>query len=127
ILLARWSGIADFSGWRAVFVLMAVGATSRAIMVVPMSLMPNARASGLSASAGIASRDAMLVALGIAALIGLVFTGFSGIAALAVAAVASLPLLALAHYKLGGQTGDVLGGTQQCAEVGALLAFTALL
>ena len=40
------------------------------------------------------------------------------------AAGASLPAL-LARRRLGGQTGDVLGAVQQCAEIGFLLVFIA--
>ena len=37
---------------------------------------------------------------------------------------AAVPAL-LAQRRLGGQTGDVLGAVQQCAEIGFLLVFIA--
>lgn len=123
-LLARWSGMAELAGWQAIPALAAVGATSRAAMVAAMALLPPARTDGLAASAGVASRDAMLLAAGIAAVACLTLLGTRGIVVFLLAPLAAAPLLWLARRKLGGQTGDVLGATQQCAEIGALLALS---
>jgi len=49
-LLARWSGIGELSGWTVVFTLAAIGATSRAVMVLLMFTMRSARETGLSAA-----------------------------------------------------------------------------
>ena len=47
------------------------------------------------------------------------------VAALALVAVAVLIMARLAVRQIGGQTGDVLGATEQLAEIAVLLAATA--
>jgi adenosylcobinamide-GDP ribazoletransferase len=47
--------------------------------------------------------------------------------ALICAPLGSLAVAATAKRKIGGQTGDILGASQQCAETGALIGLIALL
>lgn len=125
-LLARWSGIANLSGWELLAGLASVGAVSRAAMVLAMVALPNARASGLSATTGRPERATVWLALALGLTSAIILTGFSGLFLFAISLVGALPVLWLAKRTLGGQTGDVLGATQQFSAVFALAALLAL-
>lgn len=121
VMLCSWSALQPVlsagSHWP---VLIAASALSRAPMAALMAALPPARTSGLSAGAGRPSGAVASAAVGIALLIALVCLG-SGVLAAAIAAlVTTLLLAATAQKKIGGQTGDILGASQQ-------LAFAAIL
>jgi adenosylcobinamide-GDP ribazoletransferase len=126
-LIARWSGIDSLPLGSLIWAMAAVGAVSRVPMVLAMYFMQNARASGLSASVGRPPPESVLIALVLAGLISAAGPGLTGIWALLWALLAALPVLMLANRRIGGQTGDVLGATQQCAEIAALATLSALL
>ena len=126
-ILARWSGIAELSGWTSVFTLAAIGATSRTTMVFLMFTMRPARESGLSAGVGKPSGTAVLVASAIALVACVIFTGLSGVILCALIFAGALPVFWIANRTLGGQTGDVLGAAQQSSEVVGIAAAIALL
>ena len=65
----------------------------------------------------------MLVAL----LLSLLCSGFDAIAMTAWAGLAALVLWRVAMVKIGGQTGDILGASQQLSELAALGAAAAIL
>lgn len=125
-LLARWSGMAELSGWILVCTLAAVGATSRAVMVLLMFIMQPARKNGLSAGVGKPELSTVLVATAIALLACVFLTSGSVILFVLIFAGAS-PVYWIAKRTLGGQTGDVLGTAQQFAEVTGIAAAIALL
>ncbi len=110
----------------AVCALIVTGAVSRAAGLLPMTLLPPARADGAGASAMRPSREALLAALALAAAVSLLPT-LAGVPLhrLALANLAALLAAALvtrlAERQIGGFTGDVLGAAQQAAEVAALL------
>lgn len=107
--------------------LIVSGALSRAAMTVVWFALPPARSDGLSASAGIVPVPAMLACILLAALPAvLLLDGSLLVAALVSVSVATLAMLLLARRQIGGQTGDVLGATQQIAEAAALLAISAV-
>ena len=119
-LLLRWAAlttIVELGGYWAA--LIAVGATSRATMVVLMATMPNARGTGLSKSVGQPGANTMWAAVGIAAIFAVIL-GLPEI--LLIAAAVTLACGLIARAKIGGQTGDILGGTQQINEVILLAA-----
>ncbi len=126
VTLARWSALTAvlvYGGhWAA---LVATGALSRAPMALVMALLPNARGEGLSHATGRPSPATALVALALAAGITALLTGWSAVA-LVFAVLGTAVLLAfLALRKIGGQTGDILGATQQLAEVACLAVLSA--
>ena len=125
--LAKWSALGVLLSADAVFAVVAASAVSRAPMAMIMAGLPNARAGGLSQSVGrppvAAALVAAAVAFAVAAPIGL---GMAGGMALA-AAAAGFGVALLARARLGGQTGDVLGASQQLAELAALCVAVALL
>lgn len=126
-LLMRFSGIIALSGWELMAILAAVGAASRGLMVVVMFAVDPAKPSGLSASAGQPTAQKAGVALAIGLGACTLLTGLSGVILFAVMALTIIPISAIAMNKLNGQTGDVLGAIQQCAEVAGLAAAIALL
>ncbi|WP_371410699.1 adenosylcobinamide-GDP ribazoletransferase [Tabrizicola sp. TH137] len=125
VTLIRWSALAALIAagqhWAA---LIAAGALSRAPMAVLIATLPNARGAGLSHLTGQPPRRAALAACGIALTLALLATGAT-VLTLALAAAATTAFLArAAKARIGGQTGDILGASQQLAEA-ATLAFAA--
>ncbi len=109
----------------AIPALIAAAALSRAPMAVIMAALPPARVGGLSSGMGrpgaAVAGIACILALGIgAALVG----SRIGVTALAVLAT-SLILALIARQKIGGQTGDILGASQQLSFTAALIALSA--
>jgi len=126
VILARWSAIESLIGAGSLFwPMVAVGAASRLPMVLAMFIMDPARTDGLSSGIGTPPTQAVLAAFFMALLIAVFALGWGGIAVLFWAGLATLPLLFLAQARIGGQTGDILGGSQQLAEIGALAAAAA--
>lgn len=119
-LLIRWLALVIIVSVGAYWVaFIAVGAASRASMVVLMAALPNARADGLSRSVGRPSGRATWLAIGIAAGFA-VLCGYPWL--ILVAAAVTLICGLIARAKIGGQTGDILGATQQINEMALLIA-----
>jgi len=113
---------------QAPLALIAIAALSRAPMVVLMRFLPNPRAAGLSRSVGTPSNVTTGGAAILACLITLGLIGpLSGLLVIGVAALAAFGLGLLAKAKIGGQTGDVLGASQQITEIVALATIAAVL
>ena len=103
--------------------LIAAATASRAVLPVVMHYVPVAREDGLSADAGRPGFDRAAVAF----LVGLAFLIFclgfqTGIVALVLGALVAAVFVYFVANRIGGQTGDVLGATQQITEVIILLA-----
>ncbi|WP_089994695.1 adenosylcobinamide-GDP ribazoletransferase [Cognatiyoonia koreensis] len=114
------------------FALAVVGAAglSRAAMVTLMHHLPNARGRGLSRSVGHVPVKSMWFALAIAISATLLFGLLVGHPAAAILMVISVTIAAalcgmIARRKINGQTGDILGATQQVCEIVALVVASA--
>lgn len=110
--------------WRAALSLILVAALSRAAALMPLALLPPARADGAGAAAGRLELNALAAAWGSALVIalglGLVALGLiHALVAAFMSGAAALGVVALARRAIGGQTGDVAGAAQQCAEIAA--------
>ena len=119
-LLLRWLALVVIVSVGAYWVaFIAVGAASRASMVVLMASLPNARDGGLSRSVGRPATPtvwlAVVIAVGFALLCGYPWV-------ILVAAIATTGCGLIANAKIGGQTGDILGATQQINEIVLLCA-----
>lgn len=116
------------AGPLAVAALAATGAASRGAMTGVMAGLPPARPDGLSVSTGRPSPATAVLALAVASALCLIALPF-GLALITVAACcAGAAIVAgIARAKIGGQTGDILGASQQIAEITALLALAAVL
>lgn len=127
VTLARWSALSTLLGWGGFGAIIAVACLSRAPMAVLMAWLPNARSSGLSQLVGRPSAKVAAIAMLISVLICLVFLGWQTFGAILATAFVSIGLGLVARAKIGGQTGDVLGASQQLAEAAALCALAASL
>ena len=112
--------------WRTIAILAAAGAASRAAGLALTALLEPARIDGAAASTGRPGPEGLVAAsLSAALLVLLLLVPTLGVRAMVVALVASaLTLFAMARLsqaKIGGQTGDVAGATQQVAEIAILL------
>lgn len=122
-LFARWGAVAiilQSTGW--IWELVAVAMLSRAAMPALMTSLPHARETGLSHAQG---RPAPLTALGAALLaIGatVALTGLTVLVLVPLVLLAAAACRAIAQSKIGGQTGDVMGATQQICEITLLFA-----
>lgn len=105
--------------------LLVPATVSRAALVVVMHILPNARDTGLSHAVGRPSGKAAGVAIGLAALCALLVAGGLAISLCLIATLATLACIAIARRKIGGQTGDILGATQQVTEIAMLVTLTA--
>jgi len=114
--------------WLAAAALIASGTGSRAVLGLVMRRLDPARPDGLAANAGRPSEEGALTAAAIGAAFALLFLGLgTGIVAVATALVATAAVGQYARRGIGGYTGDVLGATQQVAEIAILLVAAAKL
>ena len=91
-----------------------------------MCWMTPARVDGLSAAAGRPPRNHVITGIIIAIIISLILLNWTGLVALIAAAAGTLLVASIAQRQISGQTGDVLGATQQISELFFLLALAAL-
>ncbi|WP_145103346.1 adenosylcobinamide-GDP ribazoletransferase [Cereibacter sediminicola] len=123
--LVRWSALAAaLESGSAVLVAAAV--LSRVPMVVLMAWLPNARGAGLSQSLGRPDRRQARLAVLVALAVALLVSGPAALILGLAAASAALALGLVARAKIGGQTGDILGASQQLSEAAVFVAAAAL-
>lgn len=108
---------------RVLVAMAAAGALSRGALLLPLRLLPPARADGLAAGLGRPGATPLLAALVLAAVAALLTPAPA--AAVLAAGLAGLGMTALARRQIGGQTGDVLGATAVVAECAVLSALAA--
>jgi len=125
-LIAQWSSIEALVFSNPILTFAGIGAISRLPMVLAMWIMPNARDTGLSAGVGMPTALSVQIATILSLLIAVITLGWLGLIVFAVAILSALPVFLIANAKIGGQSGDVLGASQKCAELGGLAAILAL-
>jgi adenosylcobinamide-GDP ribazoletransferase len=114
------------SAVEAACLLVAAAAGSRAVIPALMYGLPPARREGLGWAAGHPDRRRVVDAgaLGVLIVVAVLWPIW-GLLAIVCAAAAAALVGWLAHRRLGGQTGDVLGAAQQLAETAILLSYVA--
>lgn len=117
----RWLALTALISQVGVWPMLAVATLSRVTMPILMVTLPNARSAGLSHSVGRPNTAALTIGFGFALLFSLLLIGSTIISVLAGMALTTFGLGLLARAKIGGQTGDVLGTSQQIAELTGLL------
>lgn len=126
-VLLRAAALAEIG--EAVYVglaLIAAHAASRSALPVAMLALGPARADGLGAAAGRPRTPLAIVALAIGLLVTLAALGPTrGAIAFGLAGAAVFTMGMLAHRRIGGYTGDVLGAFQQLGEIAMLLTAAA--
>lgn len=126
-LLLRIGILASLAdAYAVVWALIASHGAARATMVILMWMLPPARNDGLSHDAGSPPGEGAAAAATIAVVVLLFFLHpLRGVIA-ALALIATVALMAwLAMRQIGGQTGDVLGATEQVGEIVVLLVAVA--
>ncbi|OIQ29872.1 MAG: cobalamin 5'-phosphate synthase [Alphaproteobacteria bacterium MedPE-SWcel] len=123
----RWVLLTALLSAGAIWAPVLLGVLSRASLPVMMASLPNARGSGLSQDVGRPRWSVVYVAIAIALVLS--FGAIGPIAAIVVLSLGPvvLGMRALARAKIGGQTGDILGATQQVTEVCAALVLVAII
>ena len=127
-MILRWTAltaILQTDHWMAA--LIAIGMLSRATMVAVMTGLPNARDTGLSQSVGRPKPITAWLAIGVATLGAAIVLGLTASTLLITAAVVTSLWAGIAHQKIGGQTGDILGATQQLTEIALLITLATVL
>jgi adenosylcobinamide-GDP ribazoletransferase len=121
----RWQALTVIC--HAPLALIAVATLSRAPMAVVMAVLPNARGTGLAQSVGRPGTQVAAIAVLIAVVVSGVTAGPWATTMMVLGiAVVTLLVAQTAHARIGGQTGDVLGATQQMCEVAGLVTLAAL-
>jgi adenosylcobinamide-GDP ribazoletransferase len=123
--LARWTLLERALAEGSVWAIVAAAAASRVPMAWAMHVLPPARADGLSRAVG---RPTMRGVSGAALVGALLLLSAGPVLALLAAAIAAATALGWAHLarrKIGGQTGDVLGGMQVLCEIALLTGLLA--
>ncbi|MEX0319254.1 MAG: adenosylcobinamide-GDP ribazoletransferase [Ruegeria sp.] len=119
--LLRFSALAALIAAGALWSVLAAALWSRALMPVLMTVLPNARGSGLSHEVGAPSPTACAAGMVLALGLGLAMSGVAVLIPALMAGLAVAVLAAVAKAKIGGQTGDILGAAQQLGEIAFLL------
>ena len=113
------------NGFSFALVLIAMASASRATSLWNWVAMPSARPDGLASRFGTPSKEvvwqANVVGLILVLPVIFVFSLVHVILAIGFCLVFALALGKVAKIKIGGQTGDVMGATQQVAEIGFLI------
>lgn len=106
--------------------LVAAAAVSRAPLPAILRWLPAARLNGLAADAGRPGFSQVAIAWVLAAVIAfLVLDPVAAVVVLAAAAGAAAAMAWMGYRALGGHTGDILGASQQVAEMAVLAAVVA--
>ncbi|MFT6224614.1 MAG: adenosylcobinamide-GDP ribazoletransferase [Paracoccaceae bacterium] len=122
----RWATLVGLIQNEVVFAPLLVAAMmSRAAMPLVMVSLPHARSGGLSASVGRPAVAVVVLAVVIAGVAGLGMLGLAGVCAGVGMILVAAAVGWTARTKIGGQTGDVLGATQQITELVLLIGFLA--
>ncbi|MBJ26068.1 MAG: adenosylcobinamide-GDP ribazoletransferase [Alphaproteobacteria bacterium] len=123
IVAAKVIIIADFDTvGETICALIAAAAVSRAAMPALMYWLPIARPNGLSASFGKPNKQYVLIGIIISSIVAIILLSWTGIIAIIAAIGATFIVASISKRQIGGQTGDVLGATQQISELFFLLA-----
>ena len=122
----RWQAVAVLLVAGGLWPLVAAAALSRAAMAGVMAVLPPARDGGLARSVGQPGRLVALAGVGLALALAVLSVGLAALPAAVAALLAASVVAKLAKARIGGQTGDILGATQQVSELAVLLVLLAL-
>lgn len=121
VTLASWSALAALvRTGQAMPALLVAASVSRAPMAAIMTALPPARAVGISASSGRPGLATALMAVVLGAGLALALGGQAALPVIPAVLVVSLALALSAQARIGGQTGDILGASQQLSFAAAL-------
>jgi adenosylcobinamide-GDP ribazoletransferase len=105
--------------------IIAAACLSRAGMPVLMAALPHARDFGLSHGVGRPTTRACAIGLALGLVLAFLTAGLETITGALLGALLLAWLARQARKRIGGQTGDILGASQQLGEIAMLLALAA--
>ena len=106
--------------------LVAAHSASRAVLPLAMRMLVPARTNGIGSAAGRPGTPHAIAALAIGLMVSLAALGPGrGTVAFGLVGAAIFALGVLAHARIGGHTGDILGAFQQIGEIVMLLTAAA--
>ncbi len=105
--------------------LVGSGTLSRAAMPVLMAALPHAREDGLSHRVGRVTGLTASIAVAVASIIAVLTIGAGFFWAFIWGALVAFALAMIAKRKISGQTGDILGASQQLVEITVLFVLLA--
>lgn len=111
--------------------IVVAACVSRALMLLPMAFLRSARQDGLARRAGVVTMSSFAFAIGLALLLTGVpfiygaYTLSRWATAVGMATLGCVATTVLAQRQIGGVTGDVVGASQQVAEIAVLLVLSA--
>ena len=121
VTLAGWSALSALvRTGQAIPALLVAASLSRAPMAAIMAALPSARTTGLSAASGRPGLATALMAVVLGCGLALAIGGQAGLPVIPAVLVVSLLLALSAQARIGGQTGDILGASQQLSFAAAL-------
>jgi adenosylcobinamide-GDP ribazoletransferase len=104
--------------------ILATAALSRVVPTVLMLRLPQARTTGLSQSVGTPQAGHVGLAAILGALLAIIALQSLPVLVFIATALATSSCVLIAKYKIQGQTGDILGASQQVAEITILLCLS---
>ena len=126
-VLIRWQALALLADAGALMpALLIAGTLSRAPMAALMTALPPARSDGLSRLVGRPGWKASGLGMLVAVLVILISWPSATLPLLILSPLPALWLARIAWEKLKGQTGDILGASQQLTEIAILLTLATL-
>jgi adenosylcobinamide-GDP ribazoletransferase len=126
--VAKVAALAALPDARVVQGLVAAHALARGVLPVMSMSLPYARKDGLAANAGRPDPATAAISGGFALVIAwLALPWLAALGAMLMAIAAAFGMTLLAQRQIGGQTGDVLGGTEQVGETAVLVLLAARL
>ena len=122
----RWAALASMPITAGAVALIISHGAARGAIAIALATSSYARASGTGSlvAPGISFVELAVTAV-ICGLLGLAFGGFSGLVAVGIGWLAALVFLLWFEHRIGGYTGDCLGGMEQVAEIAILAALLA--
>jgi len=125
VLGLKWSALTSIASTGTIATaVIAAAVLSRAPMVALMHSLPNARTSGLSSHVGRPSKQTTLIAMILPLALGGLLLGFQIIPVGLCLIIVTIVIASIAMRKINGQTGDILGATQQICEATILMLLT---
>jgi len=121
VLLLKAAALASLTQTASISILLA--ASMARFCILPASLLPQARPSGMGADFAAGFRRSFIVWGAIIPLAIAIFVGIRGILSLVTGLSALVLILWLARSRIGGVTGDVFGMVVEIVEAVVLLTF----
>jgi adenosylcobinamide-GDP ribazoletransferase len=127
VIALKVSALEALDTGSAAAALIGAEVAGRAVLPAILFQSPPARGNGLSFQAGTPTRESMILALLLGAVLVLLMLGIvPGLVAILVAAALTALITRAADVRLGGHTGDVLGAAEQIVATAVLLVAAAV-